>query len=301
MERAYSGSVSQRGAVSDTSLSYATVVATPLLVCAFLAAGCGSNSRSPKPAQGQARARTVATDPATIEGGELAAMPGLGKAAGAGPAAPRVGATTDAAYLKMIFNQTQTAWQEQFKGAGLVYHPAQLMIFSEAAQVTAPCRVQAKAGPFYCGTGQIVYLDRRFLQSLAPRVEGNAFAGAYLVSQLVGRHVQRLAGIDARVRTADRKDPSGQRARIQDLELQADCLSGVWAHAAYTRAHLTILDIDQTLKAVSDTGDEFQTKVGEVPLDTGLWSQAWQVRSKWLDTGFESGKPGGCHTFSAHS
>lgn len=175
------------------------------------------------------------------------------------------------------------------------------MIFSAAGQVTAACRVQAKAGPFYCGTGQTVYLDRRFLQSLAPRVDGNAFAGAYLVTQLIGRHVQRLAGIDARVRTADHRDPSGQRGRIQDLELQADCLSGAWAHSVYARAQLTIIDIDQALRAVSETGDEFQAKFGDAPLDTGLWSQAWQLRSKWLDTGFESGKPGACRPFSAHS
>lgn len=95
--------------MSDTFLSYATVAATPLLFCAFLTAGCGSNSRSPKPVQGQAQAGRVATEPGTIEGGELAAMPGLEKPAGAAPTAPRVGATTDAAYLKMIFSQAQTA------------------------------------------------------------------------------------------------------------------------------------------------------------------------------------------------
>jgi predicted metalloprotease len=265
----------------------------------FFAAGCGSSSRSPKPEHVQNRALAVATDPATIEGVELAALPAFPKQADVLAAAPPDDASADAAYLEKVFNLVQTAWETQFKAVGLAYQPARLVFFSSASKIASTCRVQAEAGPFYCGAGLTVYLDERFLDLLSSRSKADGFAGPYVVSQLVGRHVQRVTRIQLRADKADRFDPGGQQARIQDLELQADCLSGVWAHSAYNPAELTGKDIEETLEAVAATGRDFQTKVGEVRMDTGLWSQPWQLRARWFDTGFRSGEPAACRTFSA--
>jgi uncharacterized protein len=266
------------------------------VVCTMLlASGCGSSSRSAKPAHIQDRAQTVATDPATIEGVGLGLLPAFPKPDGT----PPVGTVTDAGYLESVFNRAQTTWEGQFKAAGLAYQPARLVFYSEPSEVGSFCRTQAQAGPFYCGAGLTVYLDRRFLDLLSSRVDGNAFAGAYLVSQLLGRHVQRVTGIELRVGTADRLDPGGQPARIQNLALQANCLSGVWAHSVYTRAQLTGQDVDAALAAITATGHEFLTKVGDVGVETDLWTQTRALRAQWFDTGFTSGEPSACRTFSA--
>ena len=83
------------------------------------------------------------------------------------------------------------------------------------------------------------------------------------------------------------------------VELQADCLAGVWAHSAYTRDELTVSDLEVKLRTAALIGDDFAARAAGKPIDPGLFTHGSSAqRPRWLRTGFEAGDPNACDTFS---
>jgi predicted metalloprotease len=175
--------------------------------------------------------------------------------------------------------------------------PAQLTLFSQAVQ--SGCGAQADVGPFYCPANHGIYLDVRFFQLMAQRFGVGSFGQAYVVGHEFGHHVQNLLGISHRVAAADQQDPAGKNARSVRVELQADCLAGVWAHSVYQRGELTDDDLNQALKTAAVIGDDFQSRMAGQTVDPSLWTHgSSQQRQTWLKRGFEQGDPGACDTFT---
>jgi uncharacterized protein len=155
-------------------------------------------------------------------------------------------------------------------------------------------------GPFYCPASRTIYLDTPFFDALSRHTGVGAFAQAYVIGHEFGHHVQHLLGIDARVAAANKTDPHGTNARSVRVELHADCLAGVWAHSAYGRGHATTADLEDALKTAALIGDDFQARNAGKPVDPGLFTHGSSAqRQHWFATGFESGKPDSCDTFSS--
>lgn len=270
-----------------------------LLVLAAFAGGCGSAHGS-----GSASGGTTTTTDAggaasakTIEGRELARFPEVKPPATLtlppAPTAPRV----ERAYLKALFDDSQRVWRREFEAADLQYQPARLVIFFNVTQ--SPCgRHQEGAGPFYCPP-RWVYLDTRFFTQLL-RIRGlGAAAQAYIVGHEIGHHIQRLVGIADRVNAANKAAPDGRNGRSVQVELQADCLAGVWARSAFPRSELTVTDLREALKAADLIGDDYGARAaGEVADRTLFTHGSSEQRQRWLATGFTSGRPGACDTFA---
>jgi predicted metalloprotease len=171
------------------------------------------------------------------------------------------------------------------------------VIFSSS--VHSGCGFQEGAGPFYCGADRGIYLDVSFFDLLARHAGLGGFAQAYVIGHEFGHHVQHLLGIDARVAAANHANPAGQNALSVRVELQADCLAGVWAHSAYSRDQLTVSDVQEKLKTAALIGDDFQARAAGKPVDPGLFTHGSSAqRQHWLATGFESGQPAACDTFT---
>jgi hypothetical protein len=267
-------------------------------VLAAVACGSsGSKSATSSTATTGTGGSTTATKPGTIEGDALTQLP---KAASpSGPSRSLAGSNTTSTrrYLRLAFNDGQRFWRREFGSAGQQYTPAQLTLFSQA--VHSGCGAQADVGPFYCGANHGIYLDLRFFNLLEQRVGLGRFAQAYVVGHEFGHHIQTLAGILQRVQLANHQDPSGENTRSVRSELQADCLAGVWAHSVYNRGELTDTDINEALRAAAFIGDDFQQRISGRAVDSGLWTHgSSQQRQRWLKTGFETGDPGACDTFS---
>jgi predicted metalloprotease len=160
-------------------------------------------------------------------------------------------------------------------------------------------------GPFYCPGDQKVYIDLSFYQDLKSKMNAPGdFAQAYVIAHEVGHHVQKLFGISDQVHAAKSKLSEKDYNQLSvRLELQADCLAGVWAnHADRVRQIVEPGDIDEALNAASQIGDDRLQKQarGYVTPDSFTHGSSKQ-RARWFKQGYASGEFDTCNTFSAQS
>ena len=189
-----------------------------------------------------------------------------------------------------------------FKAAGRTYEKPRLVIFSGATQTRCGTG-QTAMGPFYCPLDKTVYIDLRFYEDLKRRFRAPGdFAQAYVIAHEVGHHVQTLLGIADKVHAM--KQRAGQRegnALQVRMELQADCLAGVWASLNHQmKSRLEPGDIEEGLTAAAAIGDDTlqrQTQGRVVPESFTHGSAAQRVR--WFKRGFDTGQTTACDTFKA--
>jgi uncharacterized protein len=156
-------------------------------------------------------------------------------------------------------------------------------------------------GPFYCPLDRRVYLDLGFFRELRDRFGAPGdFAQSYVIAHELGHHVQRITGIEAAVREQSRQDPAQANALAVRLELQADCLAGVWAHSTYERGILEPGDIEEGLQAAAAVGDDRIQRSAGGRIDPESWTHgSSEQRMRWFRRGFDSGDPASCDTFAA--
>ena len=207
-----------------------------------------------------------------------------------------------ARFVSMVLADTEDTWGPIFKAGGAQYREPGMVLYTGATR--SACGVgQAEMGPFYCPADGKVYLDLSFFNELGQRYGAQGdFAQAYVIAHEVGHHVQNLLGISDKVQQA-RQRVSEREANLLSvrLELQADCLSGVWAnHAHRSRQVLEAGDVEEGLAAASAVGDDQMQKRAQgyaVPDSFTHGSAAQRVR--WFRQGLESGELRACDTFSA--
>lgn len=207
-----------------------------------------------------------------------------------------------ARFVSMVLADTEDTWGPIFKAGGAQYREPGMVLYTGATR--SGCGVgQAEMGPFYCPADGKVYLDLSFFNELGQRYGAQGdFAQAYVIAHEVGHHVQNLLGISDKVQQA-RQRVSEREANLLSvrLELQADCLSGVWAnHAHRSRQVLEAGDVEEGLAAASAVGDDQMQKRAQgyaVPDSFTHGSAAQRVR--WFRQGLESGELRACDTFSA--
>jgi predicted metalloprotease len=202
-------------------------------------------------------------------------------------------------FVSFVLDDAQGFWRQQFQAAGKPYQRAKLVLFRN--QVSSGCGPASSAtGPFYCPLDQKVYIDLGFFDELSNRFKAPGdFAQAYVLAHEIGHHVQQELGIEQKVRQESQANPDEQNALSVRLELQADCLAGVWARSTYDRGILESGDLQEGLQAASSVGDDrIQAQTGgRINRETFTHGTSEQ-RSHWLQTGFDSGKLESCDTFS---
>lgn len=203
-------------------------------------------------------------------------------------------------FVAVVLAETEDVWREAFRKIGQTYQPPRLVLFSGA--VDSACGMAGSAtGPFYCPSDYKVYLDLSFFEDLQTRFGASGdFAQAYVIAHEVGHHVQTLLGISQKVRELQsRVGPTEMNQLSVRMELQADCLAGVWAHQAHkSRELLEAGDIEEGLNAASSIGDDrIQRKTqGRVVPDAFTHGSSAQ-RVRWFKLGLETGSLQACDTF----
>lgn len=231
---------------------------------------------------------------------------------GGGPPSDSVGTTGSVAttaeeekvvdFVGAVMDDTQTTWQQLL---GSRYQPTKVRLFRDAIE-SACGFAESASGPFYCPGDHYVYLDLGFFNELRRKFGASGdFAEAYVLAHEVGHHVQNLLGIDGQMRRLQSQNPGAANELSVRLELQADCLAGVWAHATdkVGRADQGLMelepgDLEEGLRAAAAIGDDRIQRMskGHVFPDKFTHGTSEQ-RVTWLRRGFENGTPDACQTF----
>ncbi|HQM44111.1 MAG TPA: neutral zinc metallopeptidase [Smithellaceae bacterium] len=205
-------------------------------------------------------------------------------------------------FVAVVLAETEDVWNEQFNNAGRTYQEPKLVLFSGA--VDSACGfAQSAMGPFYCPADHKIYLDLEFFNELHSRFGASGdFAQAYVIAHEIGHHVQTQLGIIQKVAQLQARSSKAQANKLSVLmELQADCLAGMWAYqASKKRDILEEGDIEEAINAASAVGDDrIQKKTrGYVVPDSFTHGSSAQ-RVSWFQRGFEQGNFQACDTFNA--
>ncbi|MGK7862909.1 KPN_02809 family neutral zinc metallopeptidase [Falsiroseomonas sp. E2-1-a4] len=199
-----------------------------------------------------------------------------------------------ARFVRRVLAETEDVWTPLFAENGRRYQAPTLVLFSGAVQ--SACGVaQATVGPFYCPGDSQVYIDLDFLADLQRRLGAPGdFAAAYVIAHEVGHHVQNQLGLLGRARPGD-------NAMLVRVELQADCLAGLWARRAHdARQILEDGDIEEGLAAAAAVGDDrLQRRGGGQVVPESFTHGTSAQRVRWFRTGLQAGTLQACDTFGA--
>ena len=202
--------------------------------------------------------------------------------------------------VSFVLDDVQSTWAQEFAKMNRPYEHAKLVLFDDITP--SGCgTAESATGPFYCPADQKVYIDLGFYRELQDRFGApGEFAEAYVLAHEVGHHVQDLLGIDRQVRQLQSSRPSHRNELSVKLELQADCLAGVWAHSTAQRGILENGDIQSALKAAAAVGDDRLQKMATGTVRPESWTHGSSAeRARWFQTGFDSGDINRCDTFGA--
>ena len=226
------------------------------------------------------------------------------------PSETQAGSPSDAMrpFVSAVLGSTEAVWTDIFAQAGKTYRAPTLVMFSGATR--SGCGIaQSATGPFYCPNDQKVYLDTAFFADLEQRFRGCdvgskscQFSQAYVIAHEIGHNVQNLLGILPQVQEAQSGMDKVEANQLQvRVELQADCLAGVWAnHAEEKWRFIDPGDVESAMQTASAIGDDRlqRQSQGYVVPDAFTHGTSAQ-RTRWFLTGLKSGQVSGCDTFRA--
>ncbi len=202
--------------------------------------------------------------------------------------------------VREVLGTTEDVWGAQFKAAGSQYQAPKLVLF-RGSYPTACGQGQAAMGPFYCPADKKVYIDLAFYETLKNRLGApGEFAQAYVIAHEVGHHVQHLLGISDKVDAQrGRISEAQQNALSVRLELQADCLAGVWGYHVKSQFQITQQDVQDAMNAATKIGDDAlqRASTGTIRPESFTHGTSAQ-RVRWFTTGLQSGSIQRCDTFN---
>ena len=239
-------------------------------------------------------------DPSVVLDQLATAPPGVQQQGGPSGRSPEENKLAE--FSSVVLADTEDVWGQVFRQNGATYANPKLVLYTGAA-ASACGYAQSAMGPFYCPNDQKLYLDLSFFNDLHTRYGATGdFAQAYVIAHEVGHHVQNLLGILQKTRAAQEGASKERANAIQvGVELQADCLAGVWANKADQMKHfLESGDIEEALAAASAVGDDrLQRRARGYVVPESFTHGSSEQRMRWFSVGAQSGDMSRCNTFSA--
>jgi uncharacterized protein len=219
-----------------------------------------------------------------------------------GPAVKPPAGDKAAEFVSVVLRDTEKVWAQVFQAGGSQY-PAPKLVLFRGATPTACGTGQTAQGPFYCPGDSKVYLDLEFFDTMSRRLGAPGdFAAAYVIAHEVAHHVQNLMGITGKVDAARARQSTAQaNAMSVRVELQADCLAGVWAfHSQQSKGWLDKGDVEEALNAAAQIGDDtLQKKSQGHVVPESFTHGSSQQRVSWFKRGAQSGSVKDCNTFDS--
>lgn len=204
-------------------------------------------------------------------------------------------------FVSFVLDDAQHTWDQKLRSeTGRAYRHAKLVLFRDEIQ-SACGLAESATGPFYCPGDEKVYIDLGFYDELSQRFGApGEFAQAYVLAHEIGHHVQKLLGIEGKVHALQQRNPGEVNQLSVRLELQADCLAGVWGNSTEQRNLIDQSDVQAGLRAAAAVGDDRLQRMstGRVSPDSFTHGSSAE-RMQWFRRGLESGSVSACNTFAA--
>lgn len=206
-----------------------------------------------------------------------------------------------ARFTSVVLASTENTWQQKFNQMGKRYKEPTLVLFT--GRTNTACGLgQAAMGPFYCPGDEKLYIDLSFYYDMKRNLGGGGdFAQGYVVAHEVGHHVQHLLGINEKVREQQRRVSKVEANKLLvRMELQADCLAGIWGNQVKNQNLLEVGDLEEALNTAQAIGDDRLQKqaTGTVVPDSFTHGTSEQ-RYYWFKRGFDQGTLAACDTFNS--
>jgi hypothetical protein len=203
-------------------------------------------------------------------------------------------------FVSFVLDDVQKNWDRVLpQQENTQYRHAKLVLFRDS--YPSGCGMaQVVMGPFYCPDDEKVYLDLGFFSELSTKFGApGQFAQAYVIAHEVGHHVQKILGIEPKVRRLQEQNPSAGNRLSVDLELQADCLAGVWGNSTEQRNLINESDVESAITAAAAVGDDRLQRAarGTVNPETFTHGSSAQ-RVHWFKQGLTTGQISACQTFA---
>jgi uncharacterized protein len=200
-------------------------------------------------------------------------------------------------FSRVVLASTEDAWNVKFQSGALptygsrpgAYQQPTLVVFADGVSTGGCGNATSAVGPFYCPRDKKLYIDPSFYGVMERKLKAPGdFAQAYVIAHEVGHHVQNLIGSTRVSVPGDSENQTSVR-----VELQADCLAGVWGHTAKQTLAITDEDLKEAVNAAHAIGDD---ALGHSSKDDYTHGSSEQ-RMRWFKRGFEGGDARQCDTF----
>ncbi|HKD06687.1 MAG TPA: neutral zinc metallopeptidase [Bryobacteraceae bacterium] len=202
-------------------------------------------------------------------------------------------------FVSFVLDDVQRTWDRILpEQEHRSYRHAKLVLFRD--RYTSGCGMaKAATGPFYCPEDEKVYLDLAFFDELRTKFAApGKFAQAYVIAHEIGHHVQKVLGIETKVRMLQQRDRREANPLSVRLELQADCFAGVWAHATQEHNLVSTSQVESALRAAAAVGDDRLQRLGQGFITPETFTHGTSAqRVEWFRRGLDSGRVGVCATF----
>ena len=201
--------------------------------------------------------------------------------------------------VSFVLDDVQKTWDRLLPAQkNTAYHHAKLVLYRNSFP-SACGRASTATGPFYCPGDEKVYLDVGFFTDLKRRLGApGEFAQAYVIAHEIGHHVQKLLGVEGRVRRLREESPREANPLSVRLELQADCFAGIWAHSTEQRGIVNRTDINAAMRAAAAVGDDRLQRMGRGYVNPETFTHGTSAqREQWFRRGLERGEIAACDTF----
>lgn len=208
------------------------------------------------------------------------------------------GEDTYEVFAATVLGSNNAVWEKLFAENNKTYAEPKLVLFRSATQ--SGCGVAtSQVGPHYCPLDKTIYLDETFFEALVEKLgaTGGDVAEAYVIAHEVGHHVQNELGLMEEMRRAQERNPQKENELSIQLELQADCFAGIWAHSLKDQDIFLPGEINEAMNAAEAVGDDrIQEKVQGYSNPETWTHGSSEQRVEWFNRGFETGSLVSCTT-----
>ena len=199
-------------------------------------------------------------------------------------------------FVSTVLGSNNDIWRQVFSKSDQVYTEPTLVLFRDAT--TSACGgATSQIGPHYCPVDQTIYIDETFFDVLQQQfgAQGGDVAEAYVIAHEVGHHVQQQLGITRQTQQQQQANPEQANQISIQVELQADCLAGIWANSI---SHLNVLgpnEINEAIDAAAAVGDDRIQQKAQGRTNPETWTHgSSEQRVEWFTKGYNTGDPGQC-------